>query len=122
MGIFSDGQFDVMRQWYVFEPKAKRFKKVEGDIPRYALALYFTAVPEKPEDFSSGSRGFSLTLFDYDKTLDKSIKFVEKVKGVIDRKGPNTDYYNKVNYMRRRATEIIEKEKQKIIDARTVVG
>lgn len=118
MGIFSDGQFDVMRQWYFFEPKTKRFKKVEGDIPRYALALYFTAVPEKSDDFSSGRRDFSLTLFDYDKELDKSIKFVEKVNGVIARKGPNNDYYSKLNYMRRKATEIFEKEKQELMEAK----
>jgi hypothetical protein len=117
MRIFSDGQFDVMHQWYAFEPKKERlgsFKKVDGITPD-SIALYFLSVPKGPEDYQS--RGFTLVLFDYNKRITAG-----NIKGIIDRKGPNYDYYSKVNYMRRRAAKILEEKKQEMIDARTVVG
>jgi len=114
MGIFSEGQFDIWKQWYVFDPKKGgwpgSFKKVES-IPSNSVVLYYqSGVPYPTRPFSSSqSSKFLLTLHDY------SIP-VESVVGVINNKGDNKNYYDKVNYLRRKAAKMLAKKELEDIE------
>jgi len=117
MGIFSDGQFDVKSRWYIFNPKKRSFEK--GNIVQPNTIHLHYGISEM-DKVSFDSNHFTLTLFENGEDMKSSI--MGSVEGEIYRKGLNKDYYSKVNYMRRKATEIVERKKQEMIDARTTIG
>jgi hypothetical protein len=106
--IFSNGQFDVENQRYRFDSKSKRFKKDKDGIPKNAIVIHYTGLYKSPETTIENIKEFTITLFDYGEP-------VEKVIGTISKRDPNEDYYSKVRYMIKRASEL-EKRKTTQID------
>ena len=113
MRIFSNGQFDIWKQWYVFDPKKggypgsfKKANKISSDL---IVLRYISSHPETIKTNSVQSRDFLLTIFNYKKR-------VEEIEGVINSKGYNKDYYSKVNYMRKKAAELCAKNELKRLE------
>jgi hypothetical protein len=125
--IFSNGQYDVIKQWYYFVPKTKSFKKIEGDIPEGSLTLFYEGLPQCDVNVTEGCRHFNVKLFDYEQYLQRNLKTVESLKpleeksgiirrrdkrGIIHRIDFNTDYYDIIDYIRLKAS-ILETKSNK---------
>lgn len=101
----TNGQFDEVLGKYVFDHDSKTFKKIEGEIPKDAIVMYYTSSYTSEETAIEEIKDFNLSLFEYGKP-------VESVNGTISKADPNHDYYEKVDFMRKKASELLKKRKQ----------
>ena len=117
--IFSNGQYDVVKQWYYFVPDTKSFRKIEGDFPKDSLTLLYEGLPQCDVNITEGCRSFNVKLFGHEQYLQRNLKHVESLKplddksGIIRKKGSNTEYYDIIDHIRIKASTL-EKRKANI--------